>query len=92
MYLGTVDFLIHALLFFTLGTVFGYWWKSFRGSVKADPPEVHIESDAEFGARVSHINEVNDDDIYDFSLKAEPDHFSRKLMRHIRNVEEQLGI
>ena len=91
MYLGTVDFLIHALLFFTFGAVFGYWWKSMRGSVKADPPEVHIESDAEFGARVSRINEVNDDDIYDFCVQ-EPDHFSRKLMRHIRNAEKGLGI
>ena len=88
MYLGTVDFLIHALLFFTLGTVFGYWWNSMRGSVKADPPEVHIESDAEFGARVSHINEVNDDDIYDFCVQ-EPDYFSRKLMKHIRNAEKK---
>jgi len=78
MYLGTVDYLIHALLFSTLGVIFGYWWKSLRGSVKADPPE-------------AYINDVNDDDIYDFCVQ-EPDHFSRKLMRHIRNAEEQLGI
>jgi len=55
MFTGMLDFLLTCVLMFSAGCASTYLY--FTRNVKADPIEVHIETDEAYGRRVSQMLE-----------------------------------